>query len=772
MSNEVNISKMYQFIASFNKNGESWADVADGDHGNNDGTVIKSEFRAFVNAEFANWNGNEGGTVSNDIINQFWKKIDTNTTASKISGTKLKNLNALDNKELATLEKKLEVYVAFDEFIAANVKTPDVLTTTGAQWKNAVVSELSVLVEQFIQGGCKGDFNALLKEALPAIANQNTAEFCALEYQEILKNGVLAGYPEYDVTADSTLTALLAKFLSGVGADTTADQIKAEIRSIMDAYLATAGIGEGSEYDLGQLGFNNDAINGIQTAVITQNIKNDLAEEAKKYEGFENEFNAALQEFINSKLQEGVDFETLKGCANEFLDSKFKTKLDTIIEIQTTYKDVVESQDAESFYQKLKAEFGESLADRIAKNDRYIDAYKAIIEDVIAKVNANELTKDEIADYIINEISKNLEKFYGNNFSDMPISELNTTYDNLSAAADAQKDDDESLKQHREAAIKYCDALSKKSNVLKQAVIDAFKQYGSDYRTAINEMLPGDIKEVMALLKAEALKIGEAKDYTCNWTGIEELTIDVDSSQSTNINAKVNRGNGSITPPDSYEAVVKSGDGKAECLNNGVLTITAGKTVGVMTVEVYAIVDGQRVGEPKLITIQCQESVANIVSRVTGWNGAKSEHLEVAGDDNDGQQVTSIDFAKLYSSNAVITLHNGSEGDTELAWNRLGELGDHIVKALATAGLNEGVLKTAKNNVIKRYKDQGYKAYGYGKGHRDSDDMRASLKSHIDSNADARHTMVRVRKVGKYVYGVSFKDLVDDILAEYNKLAK
>ena len=35
----------------------------------------------------------ENGELTNDIINNFWKKIDTNTSASKISGTKLKNLN-------------------------------------------------------------------------------------------------------------------------------------------------------------------------------------------------------------------------------------------------------------------------------------------------------------------------------------------------------------------------------------------------------------------------------------------------------------------------------------------------------------------------------------------------------------------------------------------------------------------------------------------------------------------------------------------------------
>ena len=163
MSNEVNIQKMYQFIASFEKKG-GWENVADGyGSGKKDGTVIKSEFRAFVNGEFANWNGNEGGTVSNDIINDFWKAIDTNTSASKIAGTKLKNLNALDKNELAAMEQRLEAYIAFDEFVSKNVKIPtevlqELLTLAQEQpevFREVLQNypELAQMLQQDINGG-------------------------------------------------------------------------------------------------------------------------------------------------------------------------------------------------------------------------------------------------------------------------------------------------------------------------------------------------------------------------------------------------------------------------------------------------------------------------------------------------------------------------------------------------------------------------------------------------------------------------------------------
>ena len=189
---EVNTTKFYQFLAQYQKEGSSWTDIADSEHGNGDGTVIKSEFRAFLNAE---WNGEENGELTNDLINSFWKKIDTNQSATKIKGTKLKNLNALDKKEVEALDKKLEVYVAFDKYVSENVTIPAVLTSMGSQWKSSVVDELTTILEKYISGGCNGDLETVLGEALPAIANKCTAHYCAVEYQESLKSTLLADYP-------------------------------------------------------------------------------------------------------------------------------------------------------------------------------------------------------------------------------------------------------------------------------------------------------------------------------------------------------------------------------------------------------------------------------------------------------------------------------------------------------------------------------------------------------------------------------------------------
>lgn len=774
---EVNTTKFYQFLSKYQKDGETWADVADSNYGNDDGTVIKAEFRKFINAE---WNGEENGELSNDLINSFWKKIDTNTSATKISGTKLRNLNALDKNEMANLDKQLEVYVQFDKFVEENVKIPNVLSSTGSQWKTAVVDELTVLLEAFIAGGANGDLNAILNATYQTIANEQTALYCAVEYQETLKDGILKDYPEYKVADDKTLDALIKEYIKTVGADVDAKQIREDIISIMDSYLQTADIGDGGAYAIEDLGYDGTKLNDLQVAVITATIKKDLAEEAKKYEGYEEEFNKAVQQFIDEKIKKGGTFEELKGAATEFANSKYKEQLDNTVTINTTYRDVTEDSD---FYAKLIEEFGETLAKKIAQNDRYIQAYKDIINDVAAKVNAGEMTMDEVADYIIKQISANLEKFFANGLGDMTIEELNSTYDKLAAAADEQKDDEASLQQHRDAAIKYCDALAKKGDEFKNLIKEVFGT--NDYKTTINSLLPGEIQDLMDDLKTKALdtitKIEGSKATDCTWNNAikTQNTAETGSSLSINVGANINLADGSTTAPDSYQATIVKGAGngaEVSILNNGVMTVKTPNIADNMTIEVYAIKDGEKVGEPITIQIKVEENAASIINRVTDWGGAKSEHLETIGV-NQGQQVTSSDFASLYNGDAMIQLeyNESSKGWNErkdLVKTRLTSLGNHIISALTTAGLDKAKLTKATNTVVNKYMSS-HVSYKWSSGSGSEGSLRNKVNTKFKENADARHSIVEVYdKTGtdSHIFAVSFKDFVDDIIAEYNKL--
>ena len=498
------------------------------------------------------------------------------------------------------MDKQLEVYVQFDKFVEDNVKIPNVLASTGSQWKTAVVDELTVLLEAFLAGGANGDLNAILGAVYQTIANEQTALYCAVEYQETLKDGILKDYPEYKVADDKTLDALIKEYIKTVGADVDAKQIREDIISIMDSYLQTADIGDGGAYAIEDLGYDGTKLNDLQVAVITATIKKDLAEEAKKYEGYEEEFNKAVQQFIDEKIKKGGTFEELKGAATEFANSKFKEQLDNTVTINTTYRDVTEDSD---FYAKLVEEFGETLAKKIAQNDRYIQAYKDIVNDVAAKVNAGEMTMDEVADYIIKQISANLEKFFANGLGDMTIEELNSTYDKLAAAADEQKDDEASLQQHRDAAIKYCDALAKKSDALKQAVVEAFGS--SDYKGAINKMYPGEIQEIIEELKEKALEIGDPASWeiaSWNTSAANNININPGNTASYSISANITSGDKTISP----DRITYKTNNSIATIENGILTIKTPANDATYTIEIYAYVDGQKVGEPKVITVTCK----------------------------------------------------------------------------------------------------------------------------------------------------------------------
>ena len=159
MSNEISNQKFYRFLANFEQNGSNWANVADTEYGNGNGSVIKSEFRKFMQGEWANWNGEEGGTeLSNSIINNFWKKLDTNA-----KGT---DLNKLNDKEMEAMDTKIQAYVALNEFIDENVEIPNVLSQSGQRWKSDVSDDLAQIVEEYLKKGGTEDLATLLAEKL------------------------------------------------------------------------------------------------------------------------------------------------------------------------------------------------------------------------------------------------------------------------------------------------------------------------------------------------------------------------------------------------------------------------------------------------------------------------------------------------------------------------------------------------------------------------------------------------------------------------------
>ena len=139
MSNDV--SRIYQFLAT----DTDWKTKADK---NGDGTIIKSEFRYYMEENFE-WDGETTDAGKNDLINSFWKSVDANQKSGKISGTKYRNKNALDSKEIASMEERIAIYERVNEF-TSTISAPSVISDSSA-WKKSVSAGIAAKVEIFIQ---------------------------------------------------------------------------------------------------------------------------------------------------------------------------------------------------------------------------------------------------------------------------------------------------------------------------------------------------------------------------------------------------------------------------------------------------------------------------------------------------------------------------------------------------------------------------------------------------------------------------------------------
>ena len=497
MSNEIN-SQIFGFLAKFKSEG-GWKDVADKEYGNNDGTLIAAEFRKFMKGE---WNGE--ATLTDDIITKFWNSIDTTKGSSKIAGTNFYNSYALDNNEVNNLDKKLELYAQINEFIDNYVQIPAELSTMGAQWKKEVVAELTAIGEAIVTSKDAGNITDRLMQAYLGIQRTKTAEFCAYEIQNELANGALKDLSSYGIADDATLKGLIDNYIASIkdneGIDTAT--IKSDLTSIINTYLQEAGLLQDAEggYDIKSLGYSNDTLSPIQLAVVTKNIKEALSSEAENYEGFEADFNKAVQEFIDAKIAEGGTFAEIKDAAADFANSDAKKALDEKVAVVGLFKNIDSSKlDENKLYNAFVEKFGEDAAKTFMEEIEY-GYHNSLVDSIVAKFQKGEFrTKEGEIDYdaLFNEF---INSFVKSNVSASSLSNtgLNAMYRGQLDIAEQNKDG----KAYMQAAKDYCKAVEARGEEYKLAIKAVFGT--ENYSSKIDELkLPSAIKPVIEQLMAK-----------------------------------------------------------------------------------------------------------------------------------------------------------------------------------------------------------------------------------------------------------------------------
>ena len=764
MSND-SISRVYQFLA----NQGDWVSAADK---NGDGAVVKTEFRSFMQENFE-WDGETTEAGKNDLINSFWNTIDTDQSG-KISGTNLKDKNALNKDEIAAMQDRIEMYEILNEF-TSTLSAPSVVQDA-AGWKKSVSEGLGALVETFIkQGGKPDELEAYLEEKSVSVEQKATADYCANEYMKKTMTDLIQEYG-YSYAEDGTLQDIINTYVKNIPEDSTFEDIYETVMEIIDAYTATAGL-PGSENPelLSQYGYtyNEDsALNDLQKSIIKKNLEKSLEEIKNRadYEANSALYDSAINDYITNLLS-GANFgefeELQKYGIKEFEASDIYKTVEKTIEVQDIFN-------SEEFKSALSAGISASFAERLGNiMPGELEAYDKLVDEALAKatngefddVNGN-LDRTKLINWIVEEANANLTDFYPNGLGDMPLEDLSIMYDALVESAKEQQD----AAKVKEAAISYCKALAAKSASLKQAVIDIF---GDNYASEINKLLTGEIDTKIEELKAKAKEIGDASTFTVTgWNGLPADNTIVYPGNSVNykISATIDS-NGAQQRNITYSLLNVSG-GTATCSQFGELSITAGSNEGYITLEVAVLADGIIIGN-KSITLKCEKTIAGLVNTIgfDSWGGS-SEHLEVyglPGVGDGGAQVTSQSFADLYNNNAVIMLHqkNNNDNYTGTVKGRLSELCGYIVNALASKGLDKAKLQSASNHVI----DTLMSNYGR-KGKSDDNTEGTALGTRVCNKIKNGEfggvvKFTDFKRKDYQVNMVSFKEVVDLILQEY-----
>ena len=780
MSN-VDTSKVYLFLSK-NKDWQSVADTT------GDGRVIKSEFRQYMLGNF-DWNG-EDASAKTDLINAFWKEIDT-VRGGKIrgAGTTLNNKGTLDDSELNNLNEKIEMYDTLNTFIKDNVSAPNVVSDkTG--WKQSVSESLTNLAKQYITANKKATVETLkeyLAEQLKLSENKTTADYCATQYLSKDMKSVLSGI-DYAYGDDNTLKSMINNYISTLSKDAenapSAEEIQQTVESIIDEYFATAGLTESDgNVNLSKYGYAisddkaSQPLNDLQKAIIKSNMQSSLSDITKEsdYNTYKSLYDEAVNSYIEEILSKGnfANFEEIQGYGiTEFVNESTQyNSVKKAIEVQS----YVESDE---FKNALSTQISSSLSDLIFKGmkSERPESYNTLISEVIEKVKngdfedgAGYLDKAEMQKYIISSIKSNLAEYYQNGFSDMSLDELGTLYDRLVEAA-KENDSADDLKS---AAISYCNAISKKSTTLAQAVKDVF---GAGYANAINNMKSYEVESKMTELKAKVEKIGDITQIKTLgsaetlWNGINDTySITTSSTASIRLNRTFNYNGKTITS----DRIRYSSNNSCVSIDEstGVATVKSG-VAGTYQAKIVAMVDSEEVTS-KIITIKVQDSNENIVAKVTDTRLALNSRVDNWNDEES--------FKDLYNNDKNVILY-GRMDKKNKDWkhmkydikNNLTNLGQDVVSTLTTAGLDKSKLTTAMSTVVNRYFQAGAIRYKNNDG-----DTKGALKNHCNEYMANNRTGTQSRIVwtvdedgrDSNVYMIHFKDFVDDIINEYNKLA-
>lgn len=554
---DSSISKIYQFLTQR----PNWKEEADA---TGDGVIVKSEFREYITDNWNNigWNGETSN--QEDIINDFWKSIDT-TQTGKIRGTDKYDKNALNQSELASMEGRITIYEKVNEFLG-NLTKPGIISDSSFKdWQKDVCSDVGALVENYIKnGGTEEGIEAYLAgDEVKACINKVTAEYYAAEYQAREMKSLNSQYG-YSYENDATLSSIIKTYLNSITGETSESEIQSTIKKIIDSYMSTAGLKEGSVDALKDYGYTpnvNFPLNELQKAVLKTSIMNSLSsiKNEPSYENYSEIYESAFQDYLNSTLNGACygDFSEIKNKdhLSIFKTSEVYLNIQKEIEITNTIENLFNN---EEFLKLLESTFGSEFKNMILNNSNN-STLNNIKNNLMEKgKNGDFNNSDGVFDvnaamtWTIQEIKDNIISFYPTNYDEMSIEELNALYDNIIGVVSKYNDTEKT----REIAIIYCNSVSAREDAYKNQVIKIFG--AEDYTSKIKTLDAETIKNKMNILKNNILTLKNDSEGTTN----DEDSPNEDYKDPTEENLK------------AEQDVKLNGYSLAQILQSGTQTIT------------------------------------------------------------------------------------------------------------------------------------------------------------------------------------------------------
>ena len=374
------ISSIYLFIAQ-KPNWQEEMDI------NSDGKIIQAECRYYLKENVANIHLEDGEQL-NDIINKFWKSINSNKTGE--------SLTILDSSEIDKLNERIEYYEEFEKFfksVLAEFGGSDYNEIAGKYretWIESVRTSLLNHLEGFIsKGGKAEDVSKFLngelddnyyadptRKNLKKLAmNMTTANAYRQMYLD--QNEATKGHEFKD------LEEKIDYYIQTLGDDVSVTDIKAAVKKIVDDYVATSLPSWKCPEEEQYLPLNE--IQALTLRTRLQSVIDAGKSTISEYEQYKELYDAAFEEYITNVLASatrGTYVELLTKTFSQIVESpefeEIKKKVEEIKK-QEEAKKLAELQKTVISYCKTQAARGDDYADCVTEvfGESYEDKIKA-----------------------------------------------------------------------------------------------------------------------------------------------------------------------------------------------------------------------------------------------------------------------------------------------------------------------------------------------------------------------------------------------------------